>query len=155
MQNSGLPEAGDAVFTFPAATLADPAGYAQAAGLASSDHVYAGNEDAARRRRDLAVEGFTELRDGGREALDDFYRAAVRLKAGSFRDWKQRWQDGTMAAALRTGEHLERLHSGDWSHLRDADIRLLPPPSTPLLGMCCRLDVYDPATGASPHNSRS
>ena len=47
MQNSGLPEAGDAVFTFPPDTLADPAVYAEAAAV--------GDDDAARRRRDLAI----------------------------------------------------------------------------------------------------
>ncbi|GAB3933934.1 hypothetical protein GCM10027614_06000 [Micromonospora vulcania] len=33
MQNSGLPEAGDAVLTFPPDVLADPAAYAAAAAL--------------------------------------------------------------------------------------------------------------------------
>jgi mannose-6-phosphate isomerase-like protein (cupin superfamily) len=154
MQNNGLPEAGDAVFTFPAATLADPDAYAQAAALADGAHVYASDVTAARRRRDLAVEGFTELRrrtaNGDREALDDFYRAAVRLKADRFPDWERRWRDGAMAVALRTGDHLEHLQKGDWDHLREADIHLLPRPGTPRLGMCGRLDAYDPATGTSP-----
>ena len=47
MQNSGLPEAGDAVFTFPPEVLADAATYAEAAALPKTD-------DAAKRRRGLA-----------------------------------------------------------------------------------------------------
>uniref|UniRef100_UPI0028ECB2AD cupin domain-containing protein n=1 Tax=uncultured Cellulomonas sp. TaxID=189682 RepID=UPI0028ECB2AD len=52
MSNAGLPEAGDAVLTFPASVLADPAAYRAAATLpgpdASDDELAA----AARRRRD-------------------------------------------------------------------------------------------------------
>uniref|UniRef100_UPI000FDC0784 cupin domain-containing protein n=1 Tax=Microbacterium sp. CPCC 204701 TaxID=2493084 RepID=UPI000FDC0784 len=51
MQNAGLPEAGDAVMTFPAEVLDDPEAYARAASLPD------GTEDeraaAARARRDL------------------------------------------------------------------------------------------------------
>ncbi|MGP3984528.1 cupin domain-containing protein [Streptomyces sp. KR80] len=153
MQNGGLPEAGDAVFTFPAATLADPDAYARAAALTDGRHVYADDENAARCRRDLAVEGFTELRrrtaDGDREALDDFYRAAVRLKADSFPEWERRWRDGAMAAALRTGDHLELLQKGNWNHLQEADIHLLQRPRAPRLGMCGRLDAYDSAASST------
>jgi mannose-6-phosphate isomerase-like protein (cupin superfamily) len=155
MQNNGLPEAGDAVFTFPAATLADPEAYTKAASLAHPDHAYASDETAARRRRDLAIEGFLELRQrvesGDRAALDDFYRAAVRLKHNHLTDWEQRWRDGALAVAQRTGEHLERLRADDISHLSEAEIRVLPPQSTQRFGMCGRLDVHSPASGVSPH----
>jgi mannose-6-phosphate isomerase-like protein (cupin superfamily) len=155
MQNSGLPEAGDAVFTFPPDRLADPEAYAEAASLASRDGVYASDEEAARRRRDLAVEGFIELRkrvdEGDRVALTEFYRAAVRLKHHSFADWERRWRAGARAAAHETGEHLTRLGDGDLSHLTEADIRVLAPLAVQRLGMCGRLDVYDPSAGTSPH----
>ncbi len=57
MSNSGLPEAGDAVLTFPPAILADPDRYAAAADLPNGG---APGTDitTAYRRRDLAVEGF-------------------------------------------------------------------------------------------------
>lgn len=155
MQNSGLPEAGDAVFTFPAETLADPSAYAEAASLAGRDGVDAG-EQAARRRRDLAIEGFIALRKridaGDHGALTEFYRAAVRLKHGSFADWEQRWWAGALAAAHETGQHLTRLGDGDLTHLTEADIHVLDPPAAQRLGMCGRLDVYDPSSGTSPHD---
>ena len=60
MQNAGLPEAGDAVMTFPPEVVADPARYAAAAALppdAEDDEL----GEAVRRRRDLAVDGFLRL----------------------------------------------------------------------------------------------
>jgi mannose-6-phosphate isomerase-like protein (cupin superfamily) len=142
MQNSGLPEAGDAVFTFPPSTLADPDAYAAAASV--------DGEPAARRRRDLAIEGFLELRKGDRAALDSFYEAAVRLKQGLFAEWEERWRTGALAVARATGEQLESLRDNNITHLAEADIHVLPPPDTQRLGMCGRLDVYDPASGMSP-----
>jgi mannose-6-phosphate isomerase-like protein (cupin superfamily) len=56
MQNAGLPEAGDSVLTFPPEVLADPVAYARAAA--------ADTGEAARRRRDLAIEGYLTLRPG-------------------------------------------------------------------------------------------
>lgn len=155
MQNSGLPEAGDAVFTFPTETLADPDAYARAASLADPAHAYASDEEAARRRRDLAIEGFQELRRrlaaGEHEALADFYRSAIRLKQDRFADWEQRWRTGPLAAANRTGEHLERLRAADIGHLEEADIQVLPPEQEQRFGMCGRLDVHSPGLGTSPY----
>lgn len=156
MQNAGLPEAGDAVFTFPAPTLANPDAYARAAALADPAHAYASDEAAARRRRDLAIEGFLVLRQriesGDHAALDKFYRAALRLKQDRLADWEQRWRDGALAAAERTGEQLARLRAGDIGHLAEADIRTLPPVDSQRFGMCGRLDVHLPADGVSPHD---
>ena len=59
MQNNGLPEAGDAVFTFPPGTLNDPGAYQRASAPAAT-------EVAARTRRDLAVAGFRRLADHDR-----------------------------------------------------------------------------------------
>lgn len=59
MHNSGLPEAGDAVFTFPAPVLADPDA-SRAAAVPTGDHAA-----AARHRRDLALGGFLTLRREG------------------------------------------------------------------------------------------
>jgi mannose-6-phosphate isomerase-like protein (cupin superfamily) len=147
MQNGGLPEAGDAVFTFPPEILADPERYARAATL-EGDHGQApqGPERAARRRRDLALDGFGRLRErteaGEPAALADFYRAAVRLKAPLFEAWEARWRDGALAAASRTGEQLRRLRDGDWSHLAEAGVDRLVPPPEQTLGMCGLLDTY-------------
>ncbi|MBP2330695.1 mannose-6-phosphate isomerase-like protein (cupin superfamily)/Arc/MetJ-type ribon-helix-helix transcriptional regulator [Kibdelosporangium banguiense] len=149
MQNSGLPEAGDAVFTFPSTTLADPDEYTKAASLPR-------DEAAAQQRRDLAIEGFLELRrhieSGDYAPLDEFYQAAVRLKRDRLADWEQRWRSGALAAAQRTGEQLDRLRANDISHLLEADIRVLPPQDTQKFGMCGRLDTHDPDSGVSPHD---
>ncbi|WP_434443136.1 cupin domain-containing protein [Lentzea sp. E54] len=147
MQNSGLPEAGDAVFTFPAPVLADPERYAMASAAA--------DDETARRRRDLALDGFLELRrrseGGDRTALEEFYRAALALKRDLLADWEKRWRSGALAAAEATGEHLGRLRSGDLDHLAEADIHVMAAEGPRRFGMCGRLDVHDPADGRSPH----
>jgi mannose-6-phosphate isomerase-like protein (cupin superfamily) len=148
MQNSGLPEAGDAVFTFPSEVLADPENYAA--------HAQAGDEESARRRRDLALEGFLELRSrieaGEDAALDDFYRSAVRLKQDVLDAWEKRWRAGALASAERTGEQLDRLRDGDIGHLAEADVHVVRAEGPRRFGMCGRLDVHDPAEGSSPHD---
>ncbi|MGZ3145758.1 cupin domain-containing protein [Lentzea chajnantorensis] len=155
MQNSGLPEAGDAVFTFPPEVLADPERYATAASLAQPGHAYAASEPAARRRRDLAVEGFLELRErleaGDTAAIEAFYAAALALKRESLDDWEQRWRAGALAATQLTGEHLERLRAGDIGHLAGADVHVVRGEEPQRFGMCGRLDVHDPAAGRSPY----
>ncbi|MFF5425440.1 MULTISPECIES: cupin domain-containing protein [unclassified Streptomyces] len=127
MQNGGLPEAGDAVLTFPAPVLADPEAYRAAATL-TGDHAV-----AARRRRDLAIEGFLALREGG---LREFHTAAHRLKRDLLADWRTRWRAGPLAAATGTGRQLERLRAGDLSHLDHGEVSRLERPEEPLHGMC-------------------
>ncbi|GAA4618795.1 cupin domain-containing protein [Actinoallomurus liliacearum] len=143
MQNSGLPEAGDAVFTFPPETLNDPEAYGRAAALDPG-----AREHTARSRRDLALAGFTALRarlDAGEPtALHDFYRSAVRLKAHLFPEWEKRWQAGAFAEALRTGAQLSRLGAGDIGPLTEAAVHRLDPPPERAFGMCGRLDTYVP-----------
>lgn len=132
MQNGGLPEAGDAVFTFPAAVLADPAAYRASA---------AGDDQArARSRRDLAVEGFLELRSQGAEAVAGFHRTALRLLVPLLDGLAERWRTTALAAAVETGDHLDNLRQGDVSHLRTA--RIVRAGSQARLGMCGHLDTY-------------
>ncbi|MGW6395276.1 cupin domain-containing protein [Streptomyces sp. NPDC055103] len=133
MQNSGLPEAGDAVFTFPAHVLADTHAYRKAAAL-TGDH-----STAARRRRDLALEGFLALREGG---LREFHTAAHRLKSELLDAWRIRWRDGPLATAVETGRQLERLKAGDLSHLDHGAVSRLARPEGRLFGMCGRLHTY-------------
>ncbi len=132
MQNDGLPEAGDAVFTFPADILADPKIYAAAAA--------APTEEAARRRRDLAIEGYLELRDAGPAELAKFHRTALRLKAHLLGEWRRRWEAVPLAAAQETGQHLDSLRRGDVSYLLDATLTEIAP--EPRLGMCGHLATY-------------
>jgi mannose-6-phosphate isomerase-like protein (cupin superfamily) len=149
MQNAGLPEAGDAVLTFPAEVLADERAYFDAASLAPSGHVYAGSAEAARRRRDLAVEGFAKLRERfeqhGAAALEEFYRAAWRLVQPKLGAWHAVWEHGPLVAAERTGDQLESLRHGRVDYLLEGAIYGLPAPDTPgRLGMCGTLGVYLP-----------
>jgi len=150
MQNAGLPEAGDAVLTFPAGIVADPAAYARAVVLppAGAD---GGLQDAARRRRDLAIEGYLALRDQvaeeGPAALDGFFAAAVRLVAGRVPQWRERWLRGAFGAAAATGSQLDKIARGDPAHLADGVLRRMVRPSGPRsYGMCGLLTRYDPAT---------
>jgi hypothetical protein len=135
MANSGLPEAGDAVLTFPSDVLADPERYAEAATLD-------GTEQSAYRRRDLAIEGFQELRKTG---LTAFYEAAVKLKQPLLDSWRGRWESGALRAAQETGHQLAALRRGDPGHLAEAAVTALPGPvERGRLGMCGRLDTYQP-----------
>ncbi|MER5505671.1 cupin [Streptomyces sp. NPDC002766] len=142
MQNSGLPEAGDAVLTLPPRYLADPGTYA----AATTIPVDAPEEEqarAARARRDLALEGYRALRDAdGPEALAAFHRAAAALVRPRLAEWRERWRRGAEAAAAATGEQLDRLEEGDADHLIEAVVRAEQPSAYGRFGMCGRLDVY-------------
>ncbi|RLP88299.1 cupin [Micromonospora sp. BL4] len=145
MQNSGLPEAGDAVLTFPPEVLADPAAYAAAAALPGGGAPGA-DVTAAYRRRDLAVTGFQALRTGGPAALAAFHSAAVALRRPLLARWRERWAAGAGRAAAGTGEQLDALDRGDPGHLGEAGVYAVDEPvERGRLGMCGLLDTY-PAT---------
>ncbi|ASU78859.1 cupin [Actinopolyspora erythraea] len=143
MQNSGLPEAGDAVFTFPPEILADPGAYAEAAALPRGTDA----EAAARRRRDLAVTGYLPLRDalrsGDPEPLREFHRAAAALVSPQLDRWKKLWRDGALASAERTGAGLDALTEGDVSGLASSRVRLARPSRSGGHGMCGWRDEYE------------
>ena len=164
MSNAGLPEAGDAVLTFPPEILADPAAYARAATLPANGTPEPGAlgrgapQDSALenavRRRDLAIEGYLALRDQfaeqGAAALEGFFAAAVRLVAGRVPWWRQRWQAGAFAAAAATGCQLDQLADGDADYLAAGVLRQIACPAGPAeYGMCGLLTRYDPATAAT------
>lgn len=154
MQNAGLPEAGDAVLTFPPGVLADPARYAAAAALPPADSGEQALAAAARRRRDLAIEGFLELREqvlaGGPAALEPFLAAAVRLAGGRVAEWRARWRQQAAAVADLTGQHLAGIAAAQPGHLREGTLLRIPHPDPPPgYGMCGRLTTY-PAAAALP-----
>lgn len=140
MSNTGLPEAGDAVLTFPLDIVTDPDRYAEAAALPNGG---APGTDitTAYRRRDLAVQGFHQLREHG--ALDEFYEAAMKLKQPLLDGWRERWERGARRAAARTGEQIAALAGNDPSHLRESRVSARPQPDEQgRLGMCGLLNTY-------------
>ncbi|MEU4031815.1 cupin domain-containing protein [Streptomyces anulatus] len=145
MQNSGLPEAGDAVLTLPPRCLADPDVYRAAATL-PGDADEAVQERAARARRDLAVEGFLVLREavegGDPEPLAAFHRAAAALVRPRTPEWRGRWEKGAATAAAATADQLDALDQGEAGHLADARVHAERPSAHGRFGMCGRLDVY-------------
>ena len=140
MQNSGLPEAGDAVLTFPPEYLESPDAYRLAA--------KAEDEAGARRRRDLAVEGYLALaasvEAGEPGPLAEFYRQAVQLRSELFDSWEKVLRTGALAAAERTAGELSALRQGRIDHLLEAALRVeeAPEPEQRAFGMCGRLDRY-------------
>jgi mannose-6-phosphate isomerase-like protein (cupin superfamily) len=144
MQNAGLPEAGDAVMTFPPEVVGDAERYRRAATLpvGAPDEVIA---DAVRRRRDLAVEGFLELRRaverGDPGPLDALYDSAVALVRPKVAGWRETWEQTVLREAEHTGRVLEALAEGDGSHLRRSSLVDAPPSPDERWGMCGRLRV--------------
>ncbi|MFJ3673841.1 cupin domain-containing protein [Streptomyces sp. NPDC090106] len=144
MQNSGLPEAGDAVMTFPPQYLTHER-YASTASVLGAN----GDPDPgrARARRDLAVEGFTELARqwdrGNRQPLADFHAAAAGLVTPRLREWTQTVTDGALAAAQDSLRQIDALSRGDHSYLTRATVSSIGRPDTQSLGMCGLLHAYD------------
>ena len=145
MQNAGLPEAGDAVLTFPMEILADPERYADHAALpAVADQ--ARIAEAARRRRDLAVEGYLALRERvgaeGPAALDEVHRAAAAIVAPKAAGWEALWRTRALAQVEAAGRQIAELAEGRAAHLGASGVHTADPlPGR--YGMCGRLGVWD------------
>ncbi|WP_233197778.1 cupin domain-containing protein [Cryobacterium sp. Y57] len=146
MQNSGLPEAGDAVMAFPDEILGDPERYRAAASLPPGT----GDDTAASAsaRRDLGVRGFLELRAAAERSdcvpLERFYARAAQLVQPRVAAWRDTWEQGACAAALQTGSVLKSLVAGDGRSMYDAALFTAKPPAGPeRFGMCGRLHTYD------------
>lgn len=143
MQNAGLPEAGDAVLTFPAPVLADEAEYRRQAALGPNDPM-----EAARRRKDMAVEGYLELRERvtteGPQALSGLYAAAARLVGGRVGEWERLVSAGPARQVDHTRQRLDALASLDPGELAAASVTTSVPQWR--LGMCGRLQVWPDRT---------
>lgn len=145
MSNSGLPEAGDAVLTFPPEHLTDRETYLKAAALTGEG---AARTQSAMARRDLALQGYAVLRERheteGPAALDDFFAAAIRIVRPQLADWRKRWEQGARRLADETGAALDALEAGTAPHLEGAELHQLPNPTEfGRHGMCGLLDIYD------------
>lgn len=149
MQNGGLPEAGDFVLTLPPELLQSPPKYFEVASLSAHGEVFTNTLDAAYRRRDLAVEGFSVLRRAyetqGAAALEEFYETALPLLQPKLGAWQDVWRNGAQAASQATGEHLAALQQGNVSHLMSGSAHAMEIPGTDRkLGMCGTLGTYLP-----------
>jgi mannose-6-phosphate isomerase-like protein (cupin superfamily) len=141
MQIATLPEAGDCLLTFPDAVLADEAAYRRAAAHDPRGSVGAPDEAAAKARRDLAVTGFNELREGGVEALERFYTRAAALAAPLADLWRESHSEGPAASAAEAGRSIAALEAGEVPAL-DGRIFSLAPREREVLGVCGRLHTY-------------
>lgn len=143
MSNAGLPEAGDAVMTFPPEHLVDAETYAAAASLDGPGGTAERGERAAR-RRDLAVQGFLRLRDAVREGraeeLQEFYAAAGALVRDASATWGPMVAEGPLSQARHSLDLAGRVAEGDVSHLALASVAAAPKRAAEAaFGMCGRL----------------
>ncbi len=147
MQNAGLPEAGDAVFTFSDVIMADELAYFRAASLSGSSE--ADRVASALRRRDLAVAGFEALlaasRAGDKGPLQRFLERSVSLKQSRLPEWSGLVEAGPVAATRRTQHQLEELQRGNIGDLLGAQVRRAGADvRQPGIGMCGLLQAYLP-----------
>ena len=155
MGNAGLPEAGDAVMTFPSDVVGDPERYRAAATLPDASAEAKARSDAARRRRDLAVEGYLPIRDallrGDDGPLREFHAAAAALIAGRSGAWSRIVTDGPLAQAEHSLQITTALEQGSAAHLGSARVEHALGSRGDLgFGMCGRLRTYDVASRPHP-----
>ncbi|YCK80852.1 cupin domain-containing protein [Arthrobacter sp. D3-18] len=149
MQNAGLPENGDAVLTFPAEHLVDVDAYSRAATLKSrdADGGDVAAEAAARRRRDLALEGYLELKaavlESGVAALTDFHAAAARLVSAKTANWRDLLMGGAERQAVVTGQQLDSLGSLESFYLQEARTTMGERKTRRIYGMCGRIQAWE------------
>lgn len=146
MQNAGLPEAGDAVLTFPSGILDDVAAYRAAAALPDT-HDEEALASAARARRDLALAGYAELlaaveTEGPAAALAALHARAARLVRPRVAEWSALWEATVARETERTRAQLEALATADAGILRDARVARADAEPGERFGMCGRLRVW-------------
>ncbi len=149
MANSGLPEAGDMVLTFPDEVLADPDRYRAAAELPGDEATTEGSGAAARARRDLAAAGFGPLWDatvaGDPAPLDRFLERAVAIAGGRASGWADLVDAGPSSALDATRGQLAALAAGSTAGLADGGVHIRTAPAGPrAMGCCGTLGTYRP-----------
>lgn len=149
MQNAGLPENGDAVMTFPPEHLTDTEAYRRAAALEHKDAdagVPAG-EEAARRRRDLALEGYLALKmavlESGPGALAEFHAAAARLVSSKTGTWAEFLAGGAAQQAEITRKQLRSLDTAESFYLQEARTTMGKRKTSRMYGMCGRIQTWE------------
>lgn len=146
MSNAGLPEAGDAVLTFPMSVLQDPDAYARNAALPQAVG-QSRSADAARVRRDLALEGFAELRASVAQDLEGtlsrLYSAAALLVGGRTASWQRLVESGPSGQVRETEAQLDALAAGLPGIMTGSGIREAIQGAEPRYGMCGLLTTWD------------
>jgi mannose-6-phosphate isomerase-like protein (cupin superfamily) len=149
MENAGLPEHGDSVLTFPPQHLHDEDSYLEVASLERDGSLSGSTGEGARKRRDLAVEGFyllrAEVERGG--SLQSFYSQAVRLIGSKESTWRRIWEAGPASTIRRTRTFLDQLNAGASDYLNEAkvfEIPVDPEHEERRPGMCGTLRPYLP-----------
>ncbi|MGF9649800.1 cupin domain-containing protein [Pseudarthrobacter oxydans] len=146
MSNAGLPEAGDSVLTFPRHVLEDPNLYAQHAVL-PPDADQSVITAAARRRRDLALEGYAELHQSvlrdGPEALAEFHRLAAALVRPKVERWKEIWAANVRSQMAATEQALLELADGSAASMAGAAVARGRQRTGEGYGMCGRLTTWE------------
>ncbi|WP_458780126.1 cupin domain-containing protein [Arthrobacter sp. D3-16] len=146
MSNAGLPEAGDSVLTFPRHILQDPDLYAQHAVLPldTDQSVVA---SAARRRRDLALEGYAELHASvlhdGPDVLAEFHRLAAALVRPKVELWKEIWAANVRSQVAATEQALLELEDGSAASMAGAAVVSAHQRVGEGYGMCGRLTTWE------------
>ncbi|WP_457967505.1 hypothetical protein M1E17_11345 [Arthrobacter sp. D1-29] len=146
MQNSGLPEAGDAVLTFEADIVASPERYMKAASLIP-DAGLGSAQETARIRRDAALAGYQRLKEaaiaGRHDAVEQFHRDAANLVQSRIPEWQGIWEQTIAPEAARTGAWLKELSEGRLAHLAEATVVRSEVGGNKIFGMCGMLQKWD------------
>ena len=148
MQNTGLPEAGDAVFTFPTRIMDSTDRYDSSAQLAEGS--MDARIEAARIRRDLAIEGFMNLvkSDNLPHTVEQFLNQAVSLRRPKFERWVKLLQQGPERECRLAQQRIESMKDGQINTLTDARIALSEGNDhQTVVGMCGLLRQYHPMEG--------
>lgn len=149
MQNAGLPENGDSVMTFPAEYLVDIRAYTSAAALqpGDADAGDAAAEEAARRRRDLALAGYLELKaavlESGVSALAGFHAAAAGLVRARTGGWRGCLAGGAQRQVEVTTAQLDSLESKESFFLQHAMTTMGERKPRRIYGMCGRIQAWE------------
>ena len=114
---------------------------------ASDDEIAA----AARRRRDLALEGYAELRAAvhrlGPAALASLHEAATRLARPFAPRWQETWTRTVYPESESTAAALEGLFRGVAPHLARGTVSGVDADPAPRrYGMCGRLQTWPTST---------
>jgi mannose-6-phosphate isomerase-like protein (cupin superfamily) len=146
MENSGLPERGDTIATFPVDVLENDLRFHQAMQAASLREAYL--------RRDAAVLGFLDVKaafarslEEGRTALARLYEAGRARTAARLSEWYEIVTKGAFDEAQSALLDIVRLQNGKVDHLYGAQHCLMPSSNADTVGFCGALNRYfDPAT---------